>query len=336
MLAHEQGAMALIENDAWPKYFKFAPPTDNATDYIRQYAERAGPLNDQFVPAGLLVTLGDTVLYHKVPDGPPQETSSDPSQWNGRAARILLWYARNAKNPHYHYAKGWSDTWANSTPDSYLGVLKLKESDPLYKYGHYLIRANGSKSGILGWLYGKTNPLKQGLPYNGEKNWLDGIKAVCDGVRTRPIHALLVAYRMGQLYGDSVKDALRDYFRRQVPEQPDLPAPFLPELDGKGKRVRMDDHAIADLLDRMLKSDSPFVRTPPEPYPFSDKPLVVVEASLNHIGYYGEALAYGDNIVPRPILERFYFHYNTTLFSSVADLAGSDSDSDSSSGSDLD
>ena len=57
----------------------------------------------------------------------------------------------------------------------------------------------------------------------------------------------------------------------------------MPELDEEGKRVKMYDFAAEDLLDRMLKSGSPFVRTTPEPYPFHDKPLVVVAVPLSRV-----------------------------------------------------
>ena len=309
-LAHEQGGLALIRN-AWPGRVRGNPASsDNAAKYIREYAKRSGPMNDQYVRVGIVVTLGKKVIYGTVPDAPPTEISGNPSDWNGFAARTLLWYARNALNPHYNIKHGrnvWHDDGAISlwTPDEYLCASKLEESHAFYKYGHYMITAE--QGGVLGWLYGKTNPPRMGPRYHGQ-DWLQGLQNVCDGTRTRPLHALLLVYRLSNVYGEAFKDVLRAYFKRQVFEEPPVAATYLPELDEEGKRVRMHDFAAEDLLDRMLKSDSPFVRTDPEPYPFHDKPLVIVSVPLSRVIY-----GYGDKFVPKAVLRRYYEHWSKQL-----------------------
>lgn len=309
-LAHEQGAMALIRN-VCPSNRKSKPMhSDHAAKYIQEYAKRSGPMNDQFVRVGIIVTLGDKVLFHMVPDAPSKETKANPSEWNGHAARVLLWYARNALNPNYNLERprnAWHDDGCMSswTPNDFLHTVELDNTHPFHQYGHYMLTVE--QGGVLGWLYGKTNPPCMGPRYQGV-NWLNGLQAECDGTRTRPIHALLVAYRMGSLYGESVKDALLEYFKCQVPEEPPPAATYLPELDEKGKRVKMYDYAAEELLDRMLKSDSPFVRTAPEPYPFHDKPLVVVPVPLSRVIY-----GYGNKFVPKAILWRYYEHWGNRL-----------------------
>ena len=162
-----------------------------------------------------------------------------------------------------------------------------------------------------------------GPRYHGQ-NWLNGLYNACDGTRARPFHALLLVYRLSHVYGEAFKDVLRAYFKRQVFEEPPKAAAYLPELDEEGKRVKMYDFAVEELLDGMLKSGSPFVRAPPEPYPFHDKPLVVVSVPLSRV-----ICGYGDRFVPKAILRRYYEHWSKRLSLEFGPDLWPDADSDS-------
>ena len=304
-LAHEQGAIAFIHNSvghAVLPYNTALNPTQPAAEYIQEYAARCDN-GKKFVKTGILVTLGDKVLFHLIPDGPPKRTSSCPSEWNGDAAEYLLWLARNALNPNFTKSskeKRWHDDGVLSsyTPNEFLSDAKLDPAHPFYAYGHYMVTTE--QGGVLGWLFGKTNPPKEGPRYHG-MDWEDGLRALVKGARARPIDGLLVAYRMGERYGHSVRDVLLDYFKDRVPEWPAEAAIWLPELDEKGRRVKMLDHASETLIDNMIKSDSPFVRTNETPYPFHDKPLLIVAVPVGRWIY-----GLGDKFQPKAVLMRYY------------------------------
>ena len=283
----------------------------NAKHFIEMYADRAGPDGRGFVPAGVVVTVGGLPIAHAVP-GKPSTWPAMPPKWDGQVTECLLWYARNARNPHFlspGHAK-WSDAGIVSdyVPDGFFRQAELEPDAALYPYGHYVVKPRAG--GVLGWVNGSRRPARLKERSNvGGRDWFPGAIETCKGNRARPIDALLVAKRMAERFdpdGMGLWDVLRDYFERVCPKMPPYAVgQYLPELDHNGEKVRMQDWIIEDELKRLLASDNPFTsKSAPYPWGIQDMPLVVVQLELDHYPHLV------DSYLPARLVWRYLRFYN--------------------------
>lgn len=281
----------------------------NAKRFIELYADRSGPDGCGFVPAGVVVTIGGLPIHHAVP-GEPSSWPAMPPEWDGQVTECLLWYARNARNPHFQapgHAKWWdAGTVSDYVPDGFFRQAELEPDAALYPYGHYVVRSRAG--GILGWLNKYRRPARRKEHSNvGGRDWFPGAIETCKGNRARPIDALLVAKRMSERFeSEGLWHVLRAYFERVCPKMPPYPiGQFLPELSAIGLKIPMQDWIIEDELKRLLTSDNPFTsKSAPYPWGEHNKPLVVVQLELDHHPFVV------DSYLPKRLVYRYLRFYN--------------------------